>query len=97
TRADKTIDWTARTEPIAADVRPGNRPGQGFTTAETYGVALKLAGKQSEAECQRLTKVYADQLRLAFHKVVAGIIGVPTGILTKRDEVYRREKRQRLW
>jgi hypothetical protein len=26
TRADGTVDWTARTEPIAADVRPGGRP-----------------------------------------------------------------------
>ncbi len=33
---DGSIDWNARTEPIAADARPGGRPVQGWTNSAPY-------------------------------------------------------------
>ena len=35
-RSDGSIDWNARTEPIAADARPGGRPVQGWTNSAAY-------------------------------------------------------------
>jgi hypothetical protein len=38
----RRIDWNTRTEPIAADVRPGHRSGQGYTTGGAYREALAV-------------------------------------------------------
>ena len=35
-RADGTVDWSARTEPIAADARPEGQPTQGWTSSAPY-------------------------------------------------------------
>jgi hypothetical protein len=39
-RADGCVDWSQRTEPIAADVRPEGRPAQGWTTGAAYRESL---------------------------------------------------------
>ncbi len=94
--ADGRVDWTRRTEPIAADVRPDGRPGQGFTTGAAYREALQLAGKLSPPEIARVVRAYEDRLHLAKLKVIAGALGVPLGLLTERDKALQlRRARQR--
>lgn len=94
-RADGTIDWNAPAEPIAADVRPQNRPEQGYTSHAAYRVALEKSGRASGAELRRLEKEYAEQLQLAKLKLVAGLTGVPLGLLHKRDQAYQLAKARR--
>jgi WD40 repeat protein len=95
-KPDGSIDWTARTEPIAADVRPGGAPTQGFTTAAAYRDALEKSGKYSSAELRRLKREYAARLELARLKLISGVLGVSLGSLTKRDAAYRARKFRRL-
>ena len=90
------IDWTQHTEPIAADARPHNRPGQGYTTAAAYRTALEKTPAHSAAETRRMEKDFAAQLDLARLKLVAGALGVPLGQLRERDAVYRAKKFRRL-
>lgn len=94
--ASRSIDWTQRTEPIAADVRPQNRPGQGYTSAAAYRTALEKAHAHSAPEMRRLEKAFAAQLELARLKLVAGALGVPLGQLRERDAAYRAKKFRRL-
>lgn len=91
-----TVNWSVRTEPIAADVRPGGLPAQGYTSAAAYRTALEKSGGHSGAELRRLEKDYAARLDLARLKIISGIIGVPLGTLTKRDAAYRARKFRRL-
>lgn len=94
--ADGRIDWTQRTEPIAADVRPQNQAGQGYTSASAYRTALEKARGHSAAEIRRLEKDFAALLDLARLKLVAGALGLPLGQLRERDAVYRAKKFRRL-
>ena len=90
------IDWTKRTEPIAADVRPGCRPIQGWTSAAAYDEELQREGKLSKSERAAAVSDYAAQLELAKLKVVAGALGLPLGTLTQRDKAAQLVKaRQR--
>ena len=90
------IDWSQRTEPLAADVRPQNRAGQGYTSGPAYRAALEKAHEHSHAEIRRLEKDFAAQLDLARLKLVAGALGLPLGQLRERDAVYRAKKFRRL-
>lgn len=93
---DNQIDWTRRTEPIAADVRPEGRPEQGWTSADKYREALAAAGEFRKHEIAQKVTAYAQRLENAKLKIVAGAMGVPLGVLTERDEAMRLEKaRQR--
>ena len=94
--ADGSVDWTLRTEPIAADVRPGGRCEQGYTDSAAYRAALEDGDKHSSAECRRLAKEYATRLALARLKILSGLLGVPLGTLTKRDAAHRAAKFRRL-
>ena len=89
------IDWSARTEPIAADVRLGGRPVQGWTTGAAFREQLEHEGIASEAEIQRQVSEYEQRLELAKLKIVAGALGVPLGELTRRDKTYQLEKERR--
>ena len=89
---DGKIDWTQRTEPIAADARPGGQPAQGWTTGAAYREALRKAGGAGEREISELVRTYEQQLELAKLKVVAGAVGVPLGVLTKRDQAMQLQK-----
>lgn len=91
-----SIDWTQRTEPLAADVRPQNRAGQGYTSAAAYRTALEKERAHSAAEIRRLEKAFAEQLDLARLKIVAGALGVPLGQLRERDAVYQAKKLRRI-
>ncbi len=87
-----TIDWSRRTEPIAADARPGGQPQQGWTTAAAYREALLKNGKIEEPELAQKIREYDERLELAKLKVIAGALGVPLGILTARDKAMQLEK-----
>ena len=92
---DGRVDWTLRTEPIAADVRPQGRPRQGFTTSAALREQLRQEGRLTPAEIQKQVSEYESRLHLAKLKVVAGALGVPLGELTRRDKVYQLEKAQK--
>jgi WD40 repeat protein len=87
-----TIDWSRRTEPIAADARPGGQPEQGWTTAAAYREALLKNGKRDEREVAQKIREYEERLELAKLKVIAGALGVPLGILTARDKAMQLQK-----
>jgi len=90
------VDWSRRTEPIAADARPGGRPEQGWTTSAAYRDALsKTTQTDGQAIAQQI-RDYDERLELAKLKVIAGALGVPLGILTARDKAMQLQKaRQR--
>ncbi|WP_254527745.1 MULTISPECIES: toll/interleukin-1 receptor domain-containing protein [unclassified Sphingobacterium] len=78
-------------EVLAADVRIPHTQDEGFTTAEGYrrylheqGIANHLIKNQVEE--------YKKRLDLALLKIISGILGVPLGELTKRDQAYQLEK-----
>jgi WD40 repeat protein len=87
-----TIDWSRRTEPIAADARPGGQPEQGWTTAAAYREALLKNGRTDEHEVAQKIREYDERLDLAKLKVIAGALGVPLGILTARDKAMQLQK-----
>ena len=93
---DGKINWSQRTEPIAADVRPGGNPEQGWTTGAAYREALQKGGKLGAKEITQKVQAYEQQLELAKLKVVAGSLGVPLGELSQRDKAMQLQKaRQR--
>lgn len=79
------INWTVRTEPIAADCRPGGYPVQGWTTAAAYDDDLERQGTPRTKRAAAVRE-YAERLELAKLKVIAGAIGMPLGELTRRDK-----------
>ena len=87
-----TIDWSRRTEPIAADARPGGQPEQGWTTAAAYREALLKNRKMDDHEVAQRIQEYDQRLELAKLKVIAGALGVPLGILTARDKAMQLQK-----
>jgi len=86
------IDWSQRTEPIAADVRPAGMPEQGWTTGAAYREALSKNGKPNEKEIAQKVREYEERLELAKLKVVAGALGVPLGVLRQRDKAMQLQK-----
>jgi WD40 repeat protein len=75
-----------QSEPIAADFRLGTE--QGWTSLEAYQLALRkenLSPKTIEARVED----YRKQSELMKLKVIAGILGVALGTLTKRDTAYQ--------
>ncbi|MEO5917567.1 MAG: toll/interleukin-1 receptor domain-containing protein [Luteolibacter sp.] len=90
------IDWSERTEPIAADCRPGGRSEQGWTTAAAYAEALEKQPGLTRVQRADAVREYAERLELAKLKVIAGAIGMPLGELTQRDKVRQlRRAKQR--
>lgn len=79
-------------EPIAADFRinEGGKPTEGWTSPEAYRRALKESGVNAKETAERVA-VYQKQSHLMLLKIIAGIIGVPLGDLTKRDKEYQLE------
>jgi tetratricopeptide (TPR) repeat protein len=95
-RQDGSIDWSVRAQRLGADIRPGGRPEQGYTDAAAYRAALEAAGSYSHAECRRLAKEYASRIEQARMQIIAGILGISPGDLTKRDAVFRAQRFRRL-
>ena len=95
-RPDGSVDWTARTEPIAADVRPGGRPEQGYTALTAFREALVSRNSRlAHSEINRQVREYSERLELAKLKIVAGALGVPLGTLTVRQQAYQLLKARR--
>jgi hypothetical protein len=92
TRSDGTVDWSARTEPIAADARPDGRPIQGWTTSAAYREQLLHEGRSEKSDIETEVKLYEERLDLTKLKIVAGALGVPLGVLTQRDKAMQLER-----
>ena len=93
-RADGSVDWSARTEPIAADARPGGQPVQGWTTAAAFRDTLERENKLSLREIKDAVHEYEQRLNLAKLKVIAGALAVPLGTLSQRDKAMQLRKAQ---
>jgi WD40 repeat protein len=90
------IDWSQRSEPLAADVRPQARPGEGYTNSTAYRLMLNSQGRHNAAQVTSMVNEYAERLEVARLKVVAGLLGVPLGILRERDAAYRLKRVRRM-
>ncbi len=90
-REDGTLDWTVRTEPLAADLRPVGTRAEGFVTAEAYREYLTLNSSLTPEKIAARTEAYRQQLDHALIKVAAGLLGVPLGQLIDRDAAHRAE------
>ena len=76
-----------QTEPVAADFRIGDA-AQGWTSLEAYRLALRaqhIPAKEIDARVEE----YRRKCELMKLKVIAGILGVALGTLTKRDTAYQ--------
>src|SRR5437879_1433602 len=91
-RNDGSIDWSARTEPIAADARPDGQPVQGWTNVAAYREQLLRDGRTEKSNLEGEIKSYEERLELTKLKMVAGALGVPLGVLTQRDKAMQLEK-----
>ncbi len=90
------IDTATPQEPIAADARLPGTQEQGFTTPEAYRRHLQSDRNLSRKEIERRVVAYKDRLDLAKLKIIAGVLDVPLGDLTQRDQAYQLAKaRQR--
>jgi formylglycine-generating enzyme required for sulfatase activity/WD40 repeat protein len=81
-----------RTEPIAADFRLADG-AQGWTSPGAYRDALKAAGLR-DRQIAISVDDYSAQQNLMLLKIVAGVLGVPLGVLTQRDKAYQLEKQK---
>lgn len=88
-RADGTLDWSARTEPLAADLRPNGMRAEGFVTAEAYREHLTQTSSHGPERIATLSEKYRQQLNQGLLKVIAGLLGVPLGQLINRDAAHR--------
>jgi tetratricopeptide (TPR) repeat protein len=86
---DGVVDWTRSAEPISADVRPGGLAEEGFTTAAAYRTSLLEQGVRDPATLKPLVQGYARRLEQARLKIVAGLLGVELGTLTRHDNRHR--------
>lgn len=79
-------------EPLAADVRLPNSIEEGFTSSEAYRRFLNEKKEFTVTEIDSKVSEYRDRLELAKLKIIAGLLNVPLGELTKRDKAYQLEK-----
>lgn len=77
-------------EPIAADVRAINTQ-EGYTSPEAFRRSLLNEGLNKNEIAARVAD-YKDKLDNARLKVIAGVLKVPLGELTKRDKAYELKK-----
>jgi MTH538 TIR-like domain (DUF1863) len=89
------IDWNVPTNPYYADVRPKGGHEQGYTIPAAYRAALERSFDYNRSELRRAEKRFADQLKIAQLKLIAGLLGVSFGELEKRDAKWRAQKRRR--
>ena len=80
------------TEPVAADFRLGKE--QGWTSPEAYRQAMRREDVLSAREIERRVEDYRERSHLMLLKILAGILGVPLGRLTRRDKAYQLAKAQ---
>jgi len=82
-----------RAEPIAADFRLRDT-SEGWTSPEALRQQLE-AQHLPKNEIQHIVAEYQKSSDLAFLKIVAGVLGIPLGLLTDRDAKYQLEKAKR--
>jgi hypothetical protein len=82
------IDWDARVEPAAIDLRVDGRPEQGFTTSAALAESLRVRGV-SRTDIAKTTQDYEQRLESMQVKLVASILGVPLETMVGRDAQYR--------
>jgi len=78
-------------EVLAADVRIPHSQDEGFTSAEGYRRYLHEKGLSNQ-QIKDQVEEYKKRLDLALLKIISGILGIPLGELTKRDQAYQLEK-----
>ncbi len=83
-----------RAEPIAADFRLDDG-AEGWTSPEAYRQALSADGKLTPAQKSAAIESYRKKCALMKLKIIAGILGVALGTLTKRDAAYQLALAQR--
>jgi hypothetical protein len=91
--ADGNLDFSGRTEPIAADFRVtrDNRRVQGWTTPKAYARALAAERRlHPDVQAERVA-AYREQLKQMRLKIMAGILGVSHDDLARRNEAYERQ------
>lgn len=101
---DENGQTEKRAEPIAADFRANDqgKPYEGWTTPEAYRAWLVERGEDANIITTKV-EAYSEQLNLMRLKIIAGILGIPLGHLTKRDQAYQlaqekdRAKKLRRW
>ena len=86
------IQKNEKQEPLAADVRLPNSMEEGFTSPEAYRRYLTEQKAESKVEIDKKVNEYKERLELAKLKIIAGVLNVPLGELTKRDKAYQLEK-----
>lgn len=87
--ADGCIDWKARTEPLAADLRPNGIRAEGFVTAEAYREHLTRTSSLTPERIAALAEEYRQRLEQGLFKVIAGLLGLPLFMLVNRDAAHR--------
>jgi tetratricopeptide (TPR) repeat protein len=91
--ADGTVT-DERTEPVGADFRLGDG-AEGWTSPEAYRQMLQVA-EIPKSQIQDMVNAYSGRCDLMKLKIIAGILGVPLGVLTDREKAYLLQKaRQR--
>jgi len=89
---DGSIDWNARTEPIAADARPGGRPVQGWTNSAAYREHLLREGRTEKSILDREIQSYEQRLEANKTESHRGRSRSAAGVLTQRDKAMQLEK-----
>ncbi len=82
-----------RAEPLAADFRINinGKAHQGWTNAQAVNQYLKQQNLD-KSTASKIASQYKEQQHLMLLKIIAGILGVPLGQLTKRDKEYQLEQ-----
>lgn len=83
-----------RTEPIAADFRLADGT-EGWTSPGAYRQAFDSRKDLAPVQVTPLVDEYQRRQKLMLLKILAGIMGVPLGVLTKRDQAYQLEQAKR--
>jgi len=86
-----TQDGQRHAEVMAADLRPEGAATQGYTNASVWRQMLEESSDRrlSRRELRERERRYAEQLDLARHKLLAGIIGVELDQLRRRAAAAR--------
>lgn len=85
------VRTSKRAEPIAADFRleENGRAIQSWTSVEAYITQLRRSSKLDKKKIQQAAKKFNQQQHLMLLKIIAGILGIPLGELTRRDKEYQ--------
>ncbi|MCA9057544.1 MAG: toll/interleukin-1 receptor domain-containing protein, partial [Planctomycetaceae bacterium] len=83
-------DFSRNCDPLAANFRLDDQ-SQGWTTPEALRIALKKLGRHTENEIETAVADYRQRLERSKLQLIAGVLGVPLGELSRRDKRYQLE------